>query len=175
MSTVSDLLDRIRSELNDRLVVLKPAADEYARLQRAVAALDGVQPAAVASRPASPPPAARAPRAPARAATSAKPVRRRRATRSGAERAAPGQTQLRVIEQLRSAPGSSSTAVAKALGISANAAAATISRLVKQGRVSRLDTGGYAAAPAPVAPPAPPGAAPADAEPAVATPAPTDS
>jgi hypothetical protein len=35
--------------------------------------------------------------------------------------------------------------VAKALGITANAAAATISRLVRQGRVQRLPTGGYAA------------------------------
>jgi len=54
-----------------------------------------------------------------------------------------------VIEQLHSGPGSTSTSVAKALGISANAAAATISRLVKQGRVHRLQTGGYATAEAP--------------------------
>ena len=138
---VSDLLDRIRSELGDRAAALKPAAEEYARVQRALDALGGVPAAPVAA----PPAAAPAPRRPTRAAPS-KPASRRKATRSGAERAAPGATQLRVIEQLRIGPGSSSTAVAKALGISANAAAATISRLVKQGRVIRLDTGGYATA-----------------------------
>ena len=111
-------------------------------LQRAADALDGVLSTPPPARVA---PAVEPPRGPAGAR--AKPARapRRRPARA-AERAAPGQTQLRVIEQLRSAPGSSSTAVAQALGISANAAAATISRLVKQGRVSRVQTGGYAAA-----------------------------
>ena len=168
LGVVSDLLDRIRSDLADRLAALQPAVDEHARVQRAVAALDGMQPAAATPRPASAPPAARAARASGRAAAPAKPARRRGATRSGAERAAPGQTQLRVIEQLRSAPGSSSTAVANVLGISANAAAATISRLVKQGRVRRLDTGGYAAAD-------PSSAAAASATPAAPPPAPTES
>ena len=134
---MSDLVDRIRSELDDRAAQLKPAADEFARLRLAVDALDRLTtptaPRAAAS--------ARADRPPARAT----PARRRRAAGSG-DRAAPGQTQRRVIEQLRSGPGSTSTAVAHALGISANAAAATISRLVKQGRVRRLETGGYAAA-----------------------------
>ena len=151
LRAVSDLLDRIRRELDERVVTLKPAAEEYARLLRAVDALDAVPRGADAAPPAARP-AARA----ARPAARPKPASRRKATRSGAERAAPGATQLRVIEQLRIGPGSSSTAVAQALGISANAAAATISRLVKQGRVSRLDTGGYAAAePAPAAPAAP--------------------
>jgi predicted transcriptional regulator of viral defense system len=49
-----------------------------------------------------------------------------------------------VLEALAAAPGSSSAAVAKAAGISPSVAAATISRLVKQGRVRRLDQGGYA-------------------------------
>ena len=47
---------------------------------------------------------------------------------------------------LRDAPGSTSTTVAKAVGISTNAAAATISRLVKQGRVQRRAEGGYVTA-----------------------------
>ena len=137
LAVVPDLLDRIRSELDDRVAALTPAAEEFARLQRARDALD----VAMASSAAAP------------AAAPARPAPRRRAasprrSRSGkaARRAAPGATQLRVIEQLRSAPGSSSTAVAQALGISANAAAATISRLVKQDRVNRLQTGGYEAA-----------------------------
>ncbi len=157
LSGVPDLLDRIRRELDDRLAELKPIADEFARLQRATDALDqlsGDSPPRRAS-----PPSVRPAPVPAPARTPAKPAARRR---SGAARAAPGQTQLRVIEHLRSGPGSTSTAVAAALGISANAAAATISRLVKQGRVQRLETGGYssveaspAAAPPAVTPPPP--------------------
>ena len=144
LAVVSDLLDRIRSELDDRLAVLRPAAEEFARLQRAADALD----TAVAT-PAARPAASTRRSAPRRRAGS---PRRDRSAGRASGRAAPGETQMRVIEQLRSAPGSSSTAVAAALGISANAAAATISRLVKQGRVSRLQSGGYAAQPAEPAP-----------------------
>jgi len=49
-----------------------------------------------------------------------------------------------VLEALAAAPGSGSAAVAKAAGISPGVAAATISRLVRQGAVRRLDDGGYA-------------------------------
>lgn len=140
-----DLLDRIRRELDDRVAALRPAVEESERLQRAVDALAGID-APAASRP----------------AQGRRAVRPRRSTTRAGARAAPGQTQLRVIEQLRRNPGSSSTVVAQALGISTNAAAATISRLVKQGRVSRLETGGYAPARAgDGAQPSPP----ADAEP----------
>lgn len=136
LAGVSDLLASIRRDLDERLAVLKPAAEEFAQLQRAAAALE----------------TAVAPSATPRGVTARPATRRRAGPRRGSAgrvsgRAAPGETQLRVIEQLRAAPGSSSTAVAEALGISANAAAATISRLVKQGRVSRLQTGGYAALP----------------------------
>ena len=55
-----------------------------------------------------------------------------------------GQTRTKVLEALAASPGSSTAAVAKAAGISPSVAAATISRLVKQGRVRRLDQGGYA-------------------------------
>lgn len=152
-----DLLDRIRRELDDRIAALRPAADEFGRLQRAADALDAMAPAAAPSAsPASTTATRRAP-APAasRGAAGAKRTGRSRARRATIRRAAPGQTQLRVIDQLQSNPGSTSTAVAAAVGISANAAAATISRLVKQGRVSRLETGGYAAGDAPAADPPP--------------------
>jgi hypothetical protein len=154
LSAVSDLLNRIRSELDDRMAQLRPAADEFARLQRAVHALDQLGASAAPQRAASPAP----PVAPSPAAARSGRSGRRRSARTGGGRAAPGQTQLRVIEQLRSVPGSTSTAVSQALGISANAAAATISRLVKQGRVLRLQTGGYGAAqaPPPTDAPAPP-------------------
>jgi hypothetical protein len=63
---------------------------------------------------------------------------------SGRPPAPRGQTQARVLAALRAAPGSTAAAVATAAGIPTNIAAATISRLVKQGRVRRLDEGGYA-------------------------------
>jgi predicted transcriptional regulator of viral defense system len=49
-----------------------------------------------------------------------------------------------VLEALAAAPGSTSAAVAQAADISPSVAAATISRLVKQGHVRRLVQGGYA-------------------------------
>ena len=157
---VSDLLDRIRRDLDKRLAALRPAVEEHARLRRAYDALEQSMSSDSHAVVLPPPRYAEAP--PRRDGT--KPAGRRRTDRTGrtAVRAAPGQTQLRVIEQLRSGPGSTSTTVANALGISANAAAATISRLVKQGRVQRLETGGYAPAeapsdgPPPQQPPAPP-------------------
>lgn len=141
-----DLVDRIRSELDDRIATLRPVAAEFALLERAAAALDDLPD--TAGSPTFPPPA-RPARGAAHPRTSVKRARRGHPAPPGKERAAPGQTQLRVIDRLRSHPGSTSTAVAAALEISANAAAATISRLVKQGRVRRLETGGYAAAEAP--------------------------
>jgi hypothetical protein len=150
LTAVPDLVDRIRRELDDRIAALRPVAEEFGRLERAADALDRASGGGDAAAPSAS--AAR----PARSGGGAKRTGRRRTTRSTTGRAAPGQTQLRVIEQLRSNPGSSSTAVAQALGISANAAAATISRLVKQGRVHRGDTGGYSAdVPASPAPDAP--------------------
>ena len=60
-------------------------------------------------------------------------------------RSAPrGQTQAKVLEALAAAPGSGPAAVAKASGVSAGVAAATLLRLAKQGRVRRLEAGGYA-------------------------------
>jgi hypothetical protein len=95
------------------------------------------------------PAAAKAQSRPAGRSTRAEPDARRRPAQprvaaSGRTPAPRGQTQARVLAALRAAPGSTSAAVATAAGIPANVAAATISRLVKQGRVRRLDEGGYA-------------------------------
>jgi DNA-binding IclR family transcriptional regulator len=74
-----------------------------------------------------------------------------------------------VLAALRAAPGSTAAAVATAAGIPTNTAAATISRLVKQGRVRRLDEGGYALVDTPAAQMGP-AAAPTDAAAASDTP-----
>jgi len=178
---MTDLVDRIRKELDARIEQLRPLVDEFERLQRAAAAVarSGARamPGVVARRPAATKPARTAAgraarpkpaagrrvtarpgtaaavaatpeREPAEHSSTAEPaarkppVRRRgTAARSPAPR---GQTQAKVLAALRAAPGSTTAAVATAAGIRTNTASATISRLVKQGRVRRLDGGGYA-------------------------------
>jgi hypothetical protein len=198
---MTDLVDRIRKELDARIEQLRPLVDEFERLQHAATALaragaravPGVGRPPAATKPASrsaPKPAARRrvtapPRTPAPAAPEREPAdrpsppkaaaRRARARRRGTATRRPpaprGQTQAKVLAALRAAPGSTTQAVATAAGIPTNTTSATISRLVKQGRVRRLD-GGYA----PVEPPsdaAPPAAA-SDAREAQA-PVPTDT
>lgn len=49
-----------------------------------------------------------------------------------------------MLEALEAAPGSGPAAVAKPSGVSTGVAAPTLSRLVKQGRVRRLEAGRYA-------------------------------
>jgi hypothetical protein len=145
-----DLVDRIRAEVEARIRELRPVAREFERLERAAAALartgarsvPGLR-ARVGGRPSTP----RAGRAAARkggaAPSTAKPAAARAA--QARRRPAPrGQTRAKVLTALAAAPGSSSAALAKTADISPSVAAATISRLVKQGHVRRLDEGGYA-------------------------------
>ena len=54
-----------------------------------------------------------------------------------------------MLEALGAAPGSGPSAVAKASGVSTGVAAATLSRLVKQGRVRRIEAGRYTVVDAP--------------------------
>jgi Winged helix-turn-helix DNA-binding len=144
-----DLVDRIRSELEDRIRELRPVARELVRLERAAAALartgarsvPGLR-SRVGARPSTP----GAERAAARKGRAAPSTAKPEAGRAAQPRRRPaprGQTREKVLGALAAAPGSTSAAVAKAAGISPSVAAATISRLVKQGRVRRLDEGGY--------------------------------
>ena len=150
-----DLLDRIRKELDSRLRELSPLVREFERLQRATAALartgarsvPRIRPrAGVPEQRSAETERARVPK-PRPAASRAKAAQKPARSRAAAPRRKPtprGQTQAKVLAALAAAPGSNGPAVAKASGISSNVAAATISRLVKQGRVRRLDGGGYA-------------------------------
>jgi hypothetical protein len=164
---MAHLVDRIRAELQVRIRELRPVVREFERLERAAAALARSGTRSVprtSSRVRRAPTAAHneeaagttgeAGRSTADRSAPAKPQRRRRPApraRAGPKSAAPrrtpaprGQTRAKVLEALAAAPGSSSAAVAKAAGISPSVAAATISRLVKQGQVRRLDESGYA-------------------------------
>jgi hypothetical protein len=142
-----DLVDRIRSEVEARIRELRPVARELERLERAAAALARTGARSVPGLRSRVGTRASAPRAGRTAARTGKPAPSRarpEAVRTPRRRPAPrGQTREKVLEALAVAPGSSSAAVARAAGISPGVAAATISRLVKQGRVRRLEEGGY--------------------------------
>ncbi len=158
------LLDRTRKELEARIRQLRPLVRELERLERAAAALAragagsvlGLRSRGGEAKPDKPAPstsrAAGGKGTSARRTTRKSPVKKsaaRGATGSRRKPAPRGQTQARILEALAGAPGSSTASVAEASGVSPNVAAATISRLVKQGRVRRLDGGGYAVAQAP--------------------------
>jgi Winged helix-turn-helix DNA-binding len=150
-----DLVDRIRKQRDARIRELRPVVREFERLERAAAALaragassvPGLR-SRVGAAPAGPSAGRAARRKGGARPSTAKPEARRAAPPR--RRPAPrGQTRAKVLAALAAAPGSSAAAVAKASGISPSVAAATISRLVKQDRVRRLDQGGYAVVEAP--------------------------
>ena len=154
---MADLVDRIRRELDARIDQLRPLAGEFERLQRAAAAL-----ARSGSR-ALPGLGSHAPPPPRASARAARRVTRPAAAESSAERrpvtarrtrAPRGQTQAKILAALRATPGATTATVAKSTAIPAGTVAATVSRLVRRGRVRRLDEGGYAVieTPAGVAP-----------------------
>ena len=160
-SPMPDLLDRIRKELDARIRELRPVVREFERLEHAAGALAraGARSVPGLRSRVAPAPAERDAAAAARGkrgARSAAAKPRARATsparRGAASRRKPaprGQTQAKVLAALAAAPGSGPAAVAKASGVSAGVAAATLSRLAKQGRVRRLEAGGYAIVEAP--------------------------
>src|SRR4051812_48709502 len=153
---MADVVDRIRRELDARIEQLRPLVGEFERLERAAAALAraGVRalPGVGARTPSERTPAVadakpqsrRAARSPGATPAAGKAAVRPRSGASGRRAAPRGQTQAKILAALGAPPGSSSAAVAAATGIPTNTVAATISRLVKQGRVRRLQQGGYA-------------------------------
>jgi hypothetical protein len=158
---MADLLDRIRKELDARIRELGPVVREFERLEHAAGALarSGARSVPGLRSRVAPTPAKRDATDPARAKREARsaaskppapatsPDRRRAASR---RKPAPrGQTQAKVLAALAAAPGSGPAAVAKASGVSSGVAAATLSRLAKQGRVRRLEAGGYVIVEAP--------------------------
>src|SRR5918999_4775812 len=151
-----DLLDRIRKELNARIRELRPVVREFERLERAAEAIARAgarRVPALRSRVGSSH-AERAAAAPVRGkgkprSAATKPAPRRpspaRGSAGSPRKTAPrGQTQAKALEALGAAPGSGPSGVAKASGVSTGVAAATLSRLVKQGRVRRIEAGRYA-------------------------------
>lgn len=149
-----EMLDCIRKELNSRIGELRPVLREVERLERAARALARMGARSVPGRPSQvgPVEADRAAGArgrrgarPAAARPTARPTSPARRGPAPHRKTAPrGQTQARVLEALAAAPGSGPTAVSRASGVSTGVAGATLSRLVKQGRVRRIEAGRYA-------------------------------
>jgi len=101
---VTDFLDVKRKEIADRLQELKPAVDEYARLEAAAQALDGVGASAPARRGPGRPPGSR----------SSTGQRRRRGRRAGNTRA------NQALELVKAKPGITIPELADAMGIKQN-------------------------------------------------------
>ena len=116
---VADLLQRIRSEIKDRLEASRAAIEETARLEAALRALEGLPSPQTGSRSQAPAGGERAV-----AATS-----RGRATR-GANRAA-------VLDAVRERPGGSPAEIAAGSDVSQNVVRAQLRALVSEGLVSK--------------------------------------
>jgi predicted transcriptional regulator len=123
---MTDLLDTIRAELEGRINELRPRAEEAARLEAALAALEGANGSQRTRRGATRP-------------------QRQTADPPGRGRTARGQTRQRVIEYVRAHPGSTAGHVATALGLNRNSVATRLAQLAKSGELAKAARG-YSAA-----------------------------
>jgi IclR helix-turn-helix domain len=134
---MSELLERIRGEIHERLAASRAAAEEYRRLEAALAALGG--PASHTDR-----------RAPARALQAAERSARRAARGSRTPRAPRGANREAVLRVLGERPGVGASELAAAAGVKKPVVYALLSRLVDGGEVVKqsLPSGstGYALA-----------------------------
>lgn len=122
-----ELLDRVRDEIRERLELSRSAAEEYERLERALAALQGT--AAAPERPPAP-----APRSRSRRSGPARPARRNRAPR--------GQNRERVLAAVAEYPGAPVADLAEVSGVQRPAIYALLNRLVHEGAHHRACAAG---------------------------------
>ena len=125
---MADFLDEKRREIGARLNELKPLVDEYARLQAAVAALDGVP---GDKSPAPTAPRKRAKRAPAAAAA-------RRPAADGTRRGRPKGSGVRAkeaLEHVTANPGITIPEIAAKMGIKQNYLYRVLPGLAEDGHV----------------------------------------
>lgn len=131
---MSDVLDRIRGEITERLQASRAAVEEYERLQAALAALDtgsGAPPVAT-------PNSAAAPATTRKATRSAK-----RRTASGPRRRAPrGQNRQRVLAAVTDRPGVTAPELASVSGIKGGTLYALLRRLIGEGALTKRDLPG---------------------------------
>jgi hypothetical protein len=120
---MADFLDEKRKEIDSRLRELRPLVDEYQRLEKAAAALQGVGNSA----------------APARARG-----RRRGAARRGRPRGS-GTRSKQALELVRTRPGITIAEMADAMGIKANYLYRVMPSLEAEGQVKKQDGGWHPA------------------------------
>lgn len=122
---MADFLDAKRKEIEDRLRELKPLVEEYGRLERAAAALQGVGDGGRGGR-----------RAPSR--------RRRGGGRRGRPRGS-GTRAAQALELVRARPGISIRELADAMSIKANYLYRVMPTLEEEGKVAKRDGGWHPA------------------------------
>jgi DNA-binding transcriptional ArsR family regulator len=116
-----ELLERVLREIRERKDAARAAVDEYARLERALAALDH-----------------RKPRVAAKATTSR---RARRRTRP-AKRAPRGANRDAILALVRERPGVTTGEIAHATGIARSTVSPTLARLAGAGLIERVELPG---------------------------------
>jgi hypothetical protein len=114
---MAEILDRIHAEIRERLAASRSAAQEYERLEAALAALGG----GGRAKPA--------------------PARRRRPAQARAPRGANREAVLRVLEER---PGASASELAAASGVGRTALYPLLSRLAERGEVVKEELPGGA-------------------------------
>lgn len=124
-----DFLDEKRKEIDSRLRELKPLVDEYARLEKAAAALSGVGARATTTVP-------RRGRRPARGRAAS--GRRGRPRGSGARA-------QQALELVRAKPGLTIRELADAMGIKANYLYRVMPTLASEGKVKKRGNGWHPA------------------------------
>jgi hypothetical protein len=123
---MSQLLDRIRSEIHERREVCRAAVEESARLEAALIALGNAQPRAAAVRSAEPSAAAPG-----------------RATRKAAAKRAPrGANRAAVLEVLGDRPGVGVAELSSASGVKKPVLYALLNTLVEEGEVVKEELPG---------------------------------
>jgi hypothetical protein len=146
---VTDFLDEKRREITDRLKELKPAVDEYQRLEAAASALEGVggaSAAAAAPRRRGPGrPRGSASRATATAAAPAKAARKKAARSPGRRRAGrrkgSGTRAAEALSFVQGQPGITIPELAAKMGIKQNYLYRVLPGLEQEGKVSKKGRG----------------------------------
>ncbi len=129
---MADVLTAIRAQIERRLEELRPLQEEYDRLERAKAALAGLEGESAPSGHA---------RARRGGGTSRRPRGRPTRGQASGGRAPRGVRQRELLALVKDAPGLTIAAAARTMGISSSQASNLSRRLAEQGEIRRTDQG----------------------------------
>lgn len=131
---MSDVLDRIRGEITERLQASHAAVQEYERLQAALAALD----TGSSAPPAATPNSAATPATTRKQSKSAK----RRAASGPRRRAPRGQNRRRVLAAVADRPGVTAPELASVSGVKGGTLYTLLRRLIGEGALTKRNLPG---------------------------------